>query len=160
MKKLYRSSTDRMIGGVAGGLAEYFDIDPIIVRLLFVFMAFTGIGILPYIILWIVVPSDAPRVTNINTEDKAREQFQQFGEEVKETAQDFAQNMKQEAGKIRSRGFSGVIPGTILLGLGVVFLLNSFFPWFGMDKIWPIILIAFGLGILIRTNDKGGNHEN
>lgn len=61
-KKLTRSMTDRMVAGVAGGLAEYFNIDPTLVRVLFVILALPtiGIGLLIYIILWIVMPeSDA-----------------------------------------------------------------------------------------------------
>jgi phage shock protein C len=57
-RRLYRSTTDRKIAGVCGGLAEYFDIDPTLVRVLY-FVALVlpgGIGILPYIILWIVLP--------------------------------------------------------------------------------------------------------
>ena len=59
-KRLYRSSTERKIAGVCGGLAEYFDIDPVIMRLIFVFLLLLGIGpiILVYIIFWIVVPED------------------------------------------------------------------------------------------------------
>src|SRR3990172_13014284 len=56
-KTLYRSRTDRMIGGVAAGLADYFDIDTTIVRVLFVISIFIGGGgIIACIILWIVVP--------------------------------------------------------------------------------------------------------
>lgn len=57
-KHLYRSRNDRMIAGVCGGLAEYFDIDPVIVRIIFFILLLPGglPGILPYIILWIVVP--------------------------------------------------------------------------------------------------------
>ncbi len=58
-KRLYRSSHDYMLGGVAGGLAEYFSIDPTLVRLLFVLLAFVSIGfpaLLVYLILWVVVP--------------------------------------------------------------------------------------------------------
>jgi phage shock protein C len=55
--RLYRSSTDRMIGGVAGGLAEYFKLDPALVRIAWVVAVFFGgFGILAYIILWIVLP--------------------------------------------------------------------------------------------------------
>ncbi|MEJ6952553.1 PspC domain-containing protein [Natronospora cellulosivora (SeqCode)] len=56
-KKLYRSVTDRMLGGVCGGLANYFDIDSTIVRLVFVllFLGF-GSGLLAYIIAWILIP--------------------------------------------------------------------------------------------------------
>ena len=55
-KKLYRSRTDRMIGGVCGGLADYFDLDPVIVRLAMVFFAFWGAGFLAYIVGWIMIP--------------------------------------------------------------------------------------------------------
>ncbi len=59
-KKLYRSRSDRMVAGVAGGLAEYFSIDPTIVRLAFVLLALMGgPGLIIYIIMWIVVP-EAP----------------------------------------------------------------------------------------------------
>ena len=57
-KRLYRSS-DAMLGGVAAGLAEYFDIDPTLMRLLFVLVAFTtgALPVLPiYIVLWMVMP--------------------------------------------------------------------------------------------------------
>ncbi len=56
-KKLYRSKEDRKIAGVCGGLGEYFDIDPTIVRLIWLAMLFAvGSGVLAYIIGWIIVP--------------------------------------------------------------------------------------------------------
>ena len=59
-KRLYRSRKERMLAGVCGGLAEYFDIDPTIVRLAFVLLALAGgPGIVVYIIMAIVVP-EAP----------------------------------------------------------------------------------------------------
>jgi len=61
VKKLYRSTTDKKLAGVAGGLAEYFNVDPTLVRILFVIFSLAGgPGILLYIILWIVMP-EAPR---------------------------------------------------------------------------------------------------
>jgi phage shock protein C len=55
--RLYRSATDKVIGGVCGGLAHYFNIDPALVRLAFVVFALTGgAGVLLYIVLWIAVP--------------------------------------------------------------------------------------------------------
>ncbi|MCB2178780.1 PspC domain-containing protein [bacterium] len=63
-RKLYRSRTDRMISGVAGGLADYLNIDSTIVRLLFVFFALAGgPGLLVYIVMLLVIPEeplDAP----------------------------------------------------------------------------------------------------
>jgi len=56
-KKYYLSTTDKKIGGVCGGLAEYFEIDSLLVRLLFVvlFLSF-GCGLLLYLLLWILAP--------------------------------------------------------------------------------------------------------
>lgn len=61
-KKLYRSRTDRMIAGVCGGLGDYFDVDPTLIRLLFVFGFFaTGSGLLwAYLIMMIIVPETVP----------------------------------------------------------------------------------------------------
>ena len=58
MKKLYRSSKDKKIAGVCAGLAEYFNIDPTIVRVIFVLLLLPGglPGLLPYILLWVIVP--------------------------------------------------------------------------------------------------------
>ena len=64
--QLIRTSSDRMIGGVCGGLARYFGIDSSIVRLLFVLtMIFAGVSPLVYIVLWIVMPLDMPTSSTI-----------------------------------------------------------------------------------------------
>lgn len=56
-KKLYRSENDRKIAGVCGGIAEYFDIDSTIVRLLLVlFCLLGGSGVLAYILAWLIIP--------------------------------------------------------------------------------------------------------
>ncbi|GAB4478064.1 MAG: hypothetical protein Kow00124_22030 [Anaerolineae bacterium] len=58
-KKLMRSSTDKMVAGVCGGLAQYLNVDPVLVRVAFVILALAGgPGLLLYIILWIVMPED------------------------------------------------------------------------------------------------------
>lgn len=56
-KRLYRSDTNKMIAGVCGGIAEYFDMDPTIIRLIWVFLSLAaGSGIIMYIICAIVIP--------------------------------------------------------------------------------------------------------
>lgn len=57
-KKLYRSETDKKIAGVCGGLAEYFGIDPTIVRLVFAIFGLTGSGVIIYIIAMIIMPTE------------------------------------------------------------------------------------------------------
>ena len=69
-QKLYRSRENRMIGGVCGGLGEYFDIDPTLVRVLFVFGAFLGIPgalLLIYLVMLILVPQNPELVAEVQT---------------------------------------------------------------------------------------------
>ncbi len=56
-KRLYRSKKSKILGGVCGGLAEYFNVDPVVIRLLWVVLTLVyGVGILAYIIAWIIIP--------------------------------------------------------------------------------------------------------
>lgn len=57
-KRLYRSGRDNMLGGICGGIGEYFSLDPVLVRLIWVILAFASLGtaILVYIILWVIIP--------------------------------------------------------------------------------------------------------
>ncbi|NTW04179.1 MAG: PspC domain-containing protein [Oscillochloris sp.] len=58
-KRITRSQNDRMLGGVAGGLANYFGIDPIIARIVFVVLsALNGFGVILYLALWVIVPNE------------------------------------------------------------------------------------------------------
>ena len=80
-KRLYRSQNERMLAGVCGGLAEYFNIDPTIVRLAFVALALTGgSGLLIYIVMMLVVPEGpsasvqgAPEVIEVEPEEPESE---------------------------------------------------------------------------------------
>lgn len=99
MKKLlYRSEKNKIIGGVCGGLGEYFNIDPSIVRIVFALAFFTeGFGLLLYIILWIILPSyssidkDSTEVINENKEEiKAK---------VVKTAKDLKTEIKSDSKK-------------------------------------------------------------
>ena len=72
-EKLFRSRRTRVIAGVAGGLAQYFNIDPVIIRILFVVLTVMhGMGPVIYIILWIAVPEEPfAKAYGINTDDTA-----------------------------------------------------------------------------------------
>ena len=59
MKKLYLSDSDKKIAGVCGGIAQYFDVDATLVRVIWVIAFFVyGLGLLPYIICWLVIPRE------------------------------------------------------------------------------------------------------
>jgi phage shock protein C len=62
-KRLHRSRTEKMIAGVCGGLAEYFGVDPTIIRVIWVLITLlAGFGVLLYLILWLVMPLDLPEL--------------------------------------------------------------------------------------------------
>lgn len=65
-KRLYRSRNNKVIAGVCGGLAEYFNIDPVIVRIIAIVLLLPGglPGFLPYVILWLVVPYGPDKTTS------------------------------------------------------------------------------------------------
>ena len=58
MKRLHRSKKDRIIAGVCGGIAEYFNVDPVLIRLLWIVVTLMGIfpGVITYIIAWVIIP--------------------------------------------------------------------------------------------------------
>lgn len=66
MKRLYRSTTNRKIAGVCGGLGDYFQIDPVIFRVIFIILLLPGgfPGVVPYLILWVVIPMEPRRRYN------------------------------------------------------------------------------------------------
>jgi len=88
-RRLYRSETNRMFGGVCGGFGEYFGIDPTIVRVLAVLLTLTiGLGVLAYIVLWIIIPTQSrinasPRQTVRHGVEDVKERAIELGQEAK-----------------------------------------------------------------------------
>lgn len=152
-KRLYRSRDDRMIWGVCGGIANYFGIDPTIVRIITALLAFAGgVGIPAYIILAIVVPLES------SPSREPRDVIRENVEEIKQTATQMGEEMRstfarQEGEKRPMRRHSGnYVFALILVIIGVVFLLANFNPfwWFRWHYLWPLILIGIGLLIIFR----------
>ena len=156
--RLYRSRSDRMICGVCGGLAKYFDIDPTIVRIIAVLLVFAnGLGILTYIIMAIVVPQEGSKVATPkeaveeNIED-LKETAGKLGREIRSTLTE--EKVESEAvDKVRRR--RGIV-GIILIVLGIFLLAGSFnlFWWFHWGNLWPLILVAVGLLIIFSTRRR------
>lgn len=137
-KKLYRSKKDSVLFGVCGGLGEYFEVDSTIIRIIFVILTiWGGAGILLYIIAILIMPYREGESVKKEIHEKAKE----FSETMKETASDFKENVHE--GRVERRG--GYVFGTIILLLGVMFLLRNFFSWFNFNVFWPVILILIGI---------------
>ena len=132
-----------MIGGVAGGLGEYFDIDPTLVRIIFVVSLFLGgAGVLAYIILWIVVPEE-PWTFYMGQEEKKEETSSNST-----TTNADAEYRKTLDERKQKRSTIG---GVILVVLGLIFLANNFVPRIHFSDFFPLILIAIGIGLLINS---------
>lgn len=70
-RKLFRSRTNRSIAGICGGLGEFFDVDPTLIRLLMLLLILLGgLSIWAYIILWIIIPEEPARKFNINNKKR------------------------------------------------------------------------------------------
>jgi len=135
-KRLYRSQKEKMIGGVCGGLAEYFDIDPVFIRILFVVAVFAGgSGVLAYIICWIIIPAQ-PYVVPATPTAPAPE------------AAPPPSPTAAEPGNHKGSMTAGVI----LIVIGGLFLADNFLPHFHFRDFWPIIMILLGIAILSRTS--------
>jgi phage shock protein PspC (stress-responsive transcriptional regulator) len=143
-KKLYRSNKNKIIGGVCGGLGEYFEIDPVLIRVLFVFLTFFhGSGLLLYLLLLIIVPKE-PILFTESAEEVTSESIESTTDETSEV---FRTNRKD----------SRKIFGIILLVLGVIFLLDNLLPAFDFEITFPLILILIGAYLLYESfrNQRG-----
>lgn len=150
-KRLYRSYTDKMIGGVCGGLGEYFDIDPVIIRILFIVaVIFGGGGILAYIILWIVIPQKPYTVPKFDNESDAKIDSETEPEVKSEnTFREFV---------VQKRNINkNTLGGIILILLGLLFLIDNFIPHIRFGDLWPIILIVLGISIILKA--RNNNYE-
>jgi phage shock protein PspC (stress-responsive transcriptional regulator) len=154
-KKLYRSRKNRTIGGVAAGLAEYFDIDPTLVRIIFVVSLFLGgSGVIAYILLWIIVPEEPyPVFTSAGTGETSSEGSANQNIDTNAAAQYEEYARKNEERKKKRLVFLGI--GLIMAGL--FFLADNFIPHIHFTDFLSIVLIAIGIGILINSRKLNTN---
>ena len=147
-KKLYRSKKDQIIGGVCGGIAEYFGIDSTLVRLAFVLFALIeGAGIIAYIIAWIIVP-ERPQGQSTKSEEEVYDvelNSESEDEEGEYKAEEKSSHQEKKSKEQRKR-----ILGLILVALGLFFIIDSWIPSFYWKRFWPVILIGLGVLLIYR----------
>lgn len=159
--RLYRSRFDKVIAGVAGGLAKHFNMDPTLVRVLFVVLAFAGAGgILIYIILWIAVPENPDlnsfSFDNTKKEEKMETDFKET-EDRKEEYKDY-KDYKPYRDYERRKNDGNLIAGIILITLGGLFLATRFIPHVDFGDLWPLLLIVVGILIMKNSFSKPKNN--
>ena len=144
-KRIYRSKTNRIIGGVCGGVGDYLGIDPVLVRLLWVgSILLAGVGLLFYLIAWIVIPEEREPTTDSSastspTDDSGKAHFYTTGWATKES--------ETTCKAIDSRKGSLVI-AVLFLFIGGFLLLNRFFAIFSW-KVFIGILFVFLGGVFL-----------
>ena len=145
--RLYRSESDRVLGGVCAGLGSFLGIDPIIIRVFFIVWTVLGeFSVLIYFLLWVIVPSDSSA--------DADEAFQ-----INDLGARFHQ-MRREIGEITRQPNSELIifAGIGLIAWGVYYLVRRLVPyldlWAYSQYLWPALLIVAGAFVIIRTTRK------
>lgn len=152
-RRLVRSRTDKMLGGVCGGLGRYLGVDSTLVRLIFVIIALApGPGVLIYLLLWFAMPpEDRPVGTTVEQNIEAG------AEEIADRARTIGADIRSAAREPDPR--VAAIFGSALIGLGLVVLAQNLgVPWLWWlkgDILWPIALIAVGL-LLVWSRVKKG----
>ena len=127
-RRLQRSWRERTLLGVAGGLGEYFGIDPVLFRLLFVVSALIGgLGLLAYLALALVMPA-------------ASAPSDGTGDDIDPTLADTTASLR-----------TGLAAGLALVGLGLVFLAQQlgWLNWLHWQTLWPLLLILIGVTLLM-----------
>lgn len=169
-QRLMRSRTDKVIAGVAGGIGQYLAIDPVLVRLGFVALIFTGVGLLLYPVLWLIMPIEGgQRQAADQVFDEMRQHAQRMGDEVREvfvaarrprfdpmTGAPTDPEAEIPINNVGGTSSTGAAPaerrnrllGMVLLGVGGIILL-SMIPGIGKLLI-PLVLIGAGVLILRR----------
>lgn len=150
-KQLTRSTRNRMVAGVAGGLAEYLGIDPVLVRLALVAVTLaTGVGIVFYLAAWLIIPPEkeasvdqpplSPEPPETPVQPPATEQEPSA---TPPTALETGASTEEGA---RRR----TVAGLVLIALGAAFFADQFIPWLNWGTLWPLVLVAVGVLLLVR----------
>ncbi|MCX6713298.1 MAG: PspC domain-containing protein [Candidatus Vogelbacteria bacterium] len=140
-RKVYRSRSDRMVFGVCGGVAEYYNIESLWVRLVFIFLGITGaIGFLLYLALAFLMPLDLSGV------DKTGNLFSAAGR-IKEGALELSAEWRAESLHTERRRN---LLGLVIVAIGVIAFYNELFPefWIGWKILWPVVIILIGFSLI------------
>jgi phage shock protein C len=169
-KKLYRDERHKTISGVCAGLAEYFNVDVSVVRIIFVLALFLkGVGILPYIVLWIVLPKRPFNYNDPTFKPGVTPGFNpRYGAGFNDVHVDYTVPPPPMPGEpftpyppVKKTSNAGVIFGVVLIALGTIFLLDqfNFIPDFDFEKLWPVVLVAVGATMLFTGKKQPWEKE-
>jgi phage shock protein PspC (stress-responsive transcriptional regulator) len=151
-RRLTRNTRSAILGGVAAGFADYLEIDPVLARLIFVVLCLAGgSGVVLYLVCWLIMPRDDEVAAGGEPPPVAP--ADRFAGEVREAGERVVGRLKRSAD---SPGRSRMIAGVILIAIGALFLLDQFLPiaWFSFQHLWPLVIIAIGVAILMQGRPR------
>jgi len=148
-ERLYRSRDDRMLFGVAGGMAEWMDLDPAIVRLVWALLILAGgVGLLLYIVAAIVIPEAPYGMATAAPGDPGATGATAPGTAGAADQSRWEARQARRAAR-RQNGNPGIIFGLILVVLGSWFLLDRYVPALDLSWFMPGALIVIGLVLVV-----------
>ena len=154
-RRLYKSPTERVIGGVAGGVAEYLDADPAIVRVIWALLALLtgGVFFVLYIVMWMVVPEEGAEPPVMPGEGAVEGAVEGIDPVTGQPGAPSASTWSAPAVRRHRRGSGGGswVFGLILIGLGAYFLVRDYFPDINIDRLWPLGLVLLGVVLLFAA---------
>jgi phage shock protein C len=146
---LFRSRTDKVIGGVAGGIAKTLNTESSIIRILFILLVLLGgSGILLYVILWIALPEEGFVMFNPETTNPPQQEAQQGTPGEPGQPMDFPPKRRYDG---------SLIAGMILILIGLVFLADRYIPHIHFWHYWPLILVVIGIVLIYNAFSKPKN---
>lgn len=157
-KRLYRDTSHKVLGGVCSGLGNYFDLDPLLFRLIFIVgVLVAGSGILLYLILWIAMPEQKIFPSSFaNAASESNSASEKPGASSSSPEADTFPPKDSVPPVQRRKG--SLTGGLVLITLGIIFLVDEFFPHIGFGDLWPAILVVIGIGLLV-TGMTGKNQS-
>lgn len=149
-RRLYRSRTDRIVGGAAAGLADYLNTDPALVRIAWAILVplTGGAALLAYIVALIVVP-ETPRAAVRPPGAVASEAETEAEPGADPVAAGVAETEPPD--RDWSDGRAGILVGIGLVLIGLWFLLREYLPGINWGLIWPLIIVGIGAAILVGS---------
>lgn len=148
-KKLYRNIHNKVIGGVSGGLAEYFDVDVVVFRLLFVLLVlFGGGGVLAYIVMWIVIPPKPEQYFSQPTSEETTSGNENPHDKPENNPETVTSAPAPQTKQTKEASNTSLLAGIILIFIGVLFLFHRVMPWVNLANFWPVLLIIGGFLII------------
>ncbi|MBS1538695.1 MAG: PspC domain-containing protein [Bacteroidetes bacterium] len=148
MQRAYRLRKGKVIGGVCAGIAEYFDIDPVLLRIGFAVSFFMyGTGFLLYIILLIALPY--------------KDEISEYSTDIDDTENvksSFDNDYKSNGSNRKAK--RNLVGGVILILMGCIFLAHNYIPEIDFSDLWPLLLVAIGATTIYNSMHRSNKQTH